>query len=92
MLKNIQCLEVYKITFERVSNIGTLRKIEREVLRRKVGNKALTRAYRASKIKFPSNYSNYIPQKKVLTRKGKNMTKGITVIAAVIVVLILLIK
>lgn len=73
-------------------NIGTLRKIEREVLRRKVGNKALTRAYRASKIKFLTNYSNYIPQKKVLTRKGKHMAKGITVIAAVIVALILLIK
>lgn len=75
-----------------MSSIGTFRKIEREILRRKVGNKALTRAYRASKIKFSSSYSNYIPQKTLLTHKGKNMTKGIAVIAAVIVALILLIK
>lgn len=64
--------------------MGTLRKVEREVLRRKYGNKALHKAYRDNRA---LRDRNYIVHKKLLTCKGEKIF-NIIIVFLVLMVLV----
>lgn len=67
--------------------MGTLRRVEREVLRRRYGNKKLCEAYRASR---NLHSKNYVVCKRTLTHKGEKILKGIIALIIIMIIVIVI--
>ncbi len=67
--------------------MGTLRKVEREVLRRRYGNKKLWEAYRASR---NLHSKNYVVCKRALTHNGERVLKGIIALIIIMIIVIVM--
>lgn len=63
--------------------MGTIRRVEREVLRRKHGNKALWKAYRINRALHDRNY---IVHRKTLTRKGEMILNVLIVFLVLMII------